>query len=56
MYDNIYWIGRFERFAIKLNKEAFLEYEGLNQNDLFSQIKRNTISKNTVAVLSHKVR
>ena len=33
-----------------------LEYERLKQNDLFSTVKRNAISGNTVTVLVHNVR
>ena len=33
-----------------------LEYERLKQNDLFSTIKRNAISGNTVTFLVHNVR
>ena len=41
---------------IKVNKHALLEYELLKQNDLFSTIKRNAISCDTVTVLVHNVR
>ena len=41
---------------IKVNKHALLEYELLKQNDLFSTIKRNAISCDTVTVLVHIVR
>ena len=33
-----------------------LEYERLKQNDLFSTVKRNAISGDTVTVLVHNVR
>ena len=55
-YDNIYCIGEFKKSAIKLDKDVLLEYERLKQNDLFSTIKRNAISGNTVIVLVHNVR
>ena len=32
------------------------EYERLKQNNLFSTIKRNAISENTITVLVHNVR
>ena len=33
-----------------------LEYECLKQNDLFTKIKRNTISEDTLTVFFHNVR
>ena len=44
MYDNLYYIGGFKKFAIKINKDALFEYERLKQNDLFSTIKWNTVT------------
>ena len=56
-YDNLYCIGEFnKKSAIKVNKDALLEYERLKQNDLFSAIKRNAILGDTVTVLVHNVR
>ena len=55
-YDNLYYIGEFKKSAIKANKDALIEHERLKQNDLFSTIKRNTISNNTIAILVHNVR
>ena len=55
-YDNLYRIGEFKKSAVKVNKDALLEYERLKQNDLFSIIKRNAISSNTVKVLVHNMR
>ena len=55
-YDNLYCIGEFKKSAIKVNKDALLEYERLKQNDLFSTIKRNVSSGDTVTVLVHNVR
>ena len=49
-YDNLYCIGEFVKSAVKVNKDALLEYERLKQNDLFSSIKRNAISCDTVTV------
>ena len=49
-YDNLYCIGEFKKSAINVNKDALLEYELLKQNDLFSTIKRNAISGDTVTV------
>ena len=43
-YDSYYCIGEFKKSAIKVNKDALLEYECLKYNDLFSTIKRNSIS------------
>ena len=54
-YDNLYCIGEFKKSAIKVNKDAMLEYKCLKQNDLFSTGKRNAISVDTVAVLAHNV-
>ena len=55
-YDNVYCIGEFKKSAINVNKDALLEYEHLKQNDLFSTIKRNAISGDTVTVLVLNVR
>ena len=55
-YDNLYCIVEFKRSAIKVNKDALLEYQRLKQNDLFYTIKRNAISGYTVTVLVHNVR
>ena len=55
-YDNLYCIGEIKKFAVKVNKDALLEYERLKQNDLFSTIKRNAISDDTVKILFHNVR
>ena len=45
-YDVFFCIGDFKKSAVKVNKdedEYKLEYERLNQNNLFSTIKRNSI-------------
>ena len=42
--------------GIKVDKDAFLEYECLKQNDLFSIKERNATSGDTVTVLVHNVR
>ena len=55
-YDNLYCIGEIKKFAVKVNKDALLEYERLKQNDLFSTIKRNAISDDTVKIVFHNVR
>ena len=55
-YDNLYCIGEFKKSAIKVNKDALLEYERLKQNDLFSTVKRNAISGDTLTVFVHNVR
>ena len=55
-YDKLYCIGEIRKSAIKVNKDALLEYERLKQNDLFSTVKRNAISWDTVTVLVHNVR
>ena len=47
-YDNLYCIGELKKSVIKVNKDAFLEYEHLKQNDLFSTVKSNAISCDTV--------
>ena len=46
----------FKKSAIKVDKDALLEYKCLKQNDWFSAIKWNAISGNTVTVLVHNVR
>ena len=50
-YDNLYFLGEFEKTAIKVNKDALLECESLKQNCLFSTIKRNTILDDTLTIL-----
>ena len=55
-YYNLYCIGEFKKSAIMVNKDALLEYECLKQNDLFSTVKQNAVSGNTVTVLVHNVR
>ena len=39
-----------------VNKDALFEYERLEQNNLFSTIKRNNISGNAIASLIHNAR
>ena len=34
-YDNIYCTGKFKKSAIKVNKDALLEYKRLKESDLF---------------------
>ena len=41
---------------MKVNEDVLLEYERPKQNGLFSTIKRNAISGDTVTVLVHNVR
>ena len=42
---------------IKVNKDALLEYERcLKQNGLFSTVKRNAISGDTITVLVHNMK
>ena len=48
-FDKVYCVGEFS-FAIKVNKDALLEYEHLKQNNLFSPIKRNAISGDAVTI------
>ena len=55
-YDNLYCIGEFEKSAIKVNKDALLEYRRLKQNNLFPTIKRNFILFDTVTVYVHNLR
>ena len=43
-YGNLYCAREFKNSAIKINKDALIEYERLKQNDLFSTLKKNTIS------------
>ena len=49
-------MGEFKKSVIKVSKDALLEFEHLNQNNLLSTIKRNAISVNTVTGLVHNVR
>ena len=55
-YDNFYCIGEFKKSAIKVNKDALLEYERLKEIDLFSMLKRSIISEDTITILVHNVR
>ena len=55
-YDRLYCTGEFEKSAIKINKDALLEYEGLKRNDLFTTIKRSAFSGDTFTVLVQNVR
>ena len=45
-----------KNFLIKVNKDAFLEYECLKRNDLFSTIKGNTTSDDTATIIVRKMR
>ena len=54
-YDR-YFIGEFKKSVIEVNKDALLKYERLKQNFLFSTIKRNAISDDTITVLVHNVK
>ena len=53
-YKNLYCIGEFK--ICDTNKDALLEYERLRQNNLFSMIKRNAISRDTLTLLPLNVR
>ena len=55
-YDNLYCIWQFKKSAIKVNKDALLEYERLKENDLFFTLKRSIISDDTITILVHNVR
>ena len=55
-YDNLYCMGELKKSEIRIKKDALFEYERLKQNALFSTIKRNNISYNTIAVFLHNVR
>ena len=48
--------AEFKKSAIKVNKDALLEYECLKQYDLFSTIKRNTLSDDALTIFVHNVR
>ena len=54
--DNLYCKGKLKRSARKINKVALLEYECLKQNNLFSTIKNNATSGDTVTVPVDNVR
>ena len=55
-YANLYCIEECKKSAIKVNKETFSEYERLKQNDIFSTIKRNNTSDDTIIVFVQNVR
>ena len=46
----------YKKSTIKVNKDTLLEYERLKQNDLFSTIKKNTISEATLTSFVLNVR
>ena len=48
-YDNLYCKGEFKKSTIKVNKDALLEYERLEQNYLFITLKRNFISGDSIS-------
>ena len=54
--NNRYCLGETKKSAIKVNKDALLEFECLKQNDLFSTTKRNDISDNSITVSVHNGR
>ena len=49
-------MGEFKTSSIKVNKNALLQYECLKQNDLFSTIKINIVSGDTVTILVSNVK
>ena len=53
--DNLYCIGVFKEYEMKVNKDALLEYERLKENKLFFTFKRSIISDNTITILVHNV-
>ena len=53
VYDDLYCIGKFKKFTIKLNKNALFDYKSLKQNDLFPTIEGNNISGNKITVSVH---
>ena len=55
-YDTLYGIGEFKKSVIMVNRDALLEYKCLKQNDLFSTMKRNAISGNTITVFVNNVK
>ena len=55
-YENLYCIGEFNKSAIKVNRDALLAYERFKQSDLFSTIKRNAHSNDTLQILVHNKR
>ena len=55
-YENLYCIGEFNKSAIKVNRHALLAYERFKQSDLFSTIKRNAHSNDTLQILVHNAR
>ena len=55
-YDNLYGIGEFKKSVTMVNRDALLEYKCLKQNDLFSTMKRNAISGNTITVFVNNVK
>ena len=55
-YNDLYSIKEFKNSDVKVNKDALPEYERMKQNDLFTIIKRNTISEDTLTVLLHNLK
>ena len=56
MYNDLYYVGEFKKFSVKVNKDALLEYERLKQNDLFATIKKITISEDALTILVNNIR
>ena len=55
MYTVLSKVEAHDKSAIKINKDALLEYELLKRNDLFSTIKVNAMSGNAVTILVHNL-
>ena len=53
-YD-LYYIKEFKKSAIKVNKDAWSEYEHQKQNDLFSTIKRNNVLDDSITVFVYNI-
>ena len=56
IYENVYWIGEVTNSGIKVNKDALLEYDRLELNDLVTTVKINAVLHDTLTPLAHNVR
>ena len=55
-FNTLYCTGEFKRTSIKVSQEALAEYERLKNHSLFSEIKKNTVSNDTLTLLILNVR
>ena len=52
----MYCIGEVTNSGIKVNKDALLEYDRLELNDLVSTVKINAVLHDTLTPLAHNLK